>query len=120
MRFRTRNEPLSSAARIVTFLLLFFLISRGIGLLFWVADRLFGFLRWIPFAKSLNRLGGGILGFAEGVIVVGAVLFFIVTYLPTSSVRGWLDASEVSKYLLTAMSGLQGLLPAAWRIVTRK
>lgn len=111
--FFNNNEGVAS---VVLFIILFTLISRGVGLIFWVLEKAFGFLSWIPFAKTINRLLGGILGFVEGVIVVGAVIYFALKFLPNGLVAGWLSQSSVADYLLTVMSALQLLMPAELRM----
>jgi uncharacterized membrane protein required for colicin V production len=104
-----------SVASVVLFILLFLFISRAIGFLFWLAEKVFGFMAWVPFAKSLNRLAGGVLGFFEGVIVVGVAIYFALKFLPDSTVASWLEQSAVANYLLAVMSALQALFPESLR-----
>lgn len=68
--------------RVVLFVLLFLLVSRLAGFLFWLAEKAFHFISIIPFLKSINRLLGAVLGVIEGVIVVGAALYYSSTILP--------------------------------------
>jgi len=98
-------------ARIILFILIFLFVSRAIGFVFWVGEKLFGFIKWIPFAKTINRLAGAVLGFVEGVIVVGMSVYFVMATLPTSGLAMWLQSSNGAKYLLQAVKALQALLP---------
>ena len=111
--FFNNNE---SVASVVIFIILFVLISKLIGLVFWILGKVFGILSWIPFAKTINRLLGSVLGFVEGVIVVGVIIYFALKFLPDSTVSAWLNDSAVANYLLAVMSALQALFPESLRI----
>jgi membrane protein required for colicin V production len=111
--FFNNNE---SVASVVIFIILFVLISKLIGLVFWILGKVFGILSWIPFAKTINRLLGAVLGFMEGVIVVGVIIYFALKFLPDSTVSAWLNDSSVANYLLAVMSALQALFPESLRI----
>ncbi|MBI1908286.1 CvpA family protein [Candidatus Uhrbacteria bacterium] len=101
-----------SVAKVVLFFLLFFFVSRGIGILFWIAGKLFGFLKIIPFAKTANRLAGGVLGFLEGVVVVGVLVYFATTFLPPDFfLRVWIEGSTlVTPYVKSVIEAGQDLL----------
>ncbi len=105
------------AAKIVLFIIIFLLISRLIGLLFWVAEKVLGVFAMIPFAKSVNRLLGAVFGFVEGVVVVGVVLFFALQYLPDDAVKAALEQSAVADFLVATMAALQVLFPESVRVL---
>ncbi len=107
-----------SAGRIIVFIILFIIVSRLVGLVFWVLEKVFGFVSFIPFAKSLNRLLGGIFGFIEGVIVVGVILFYSMQVLPEDTLLTLLEGSSVANYLVAAVSALQVLFPESLRIIS--
>lgn len=104
-------------AKVVLFIIIFLLVSRLIGLLFWVAERLLGVFAMIPFAKSINRLLGAVFGFIEGVVVVGVVLFFALQYLPDDAVKAALEQSMVADFLLATIAALQVLFPESVRVL---
>ena len=99
------------AARIIIFILIFFIITRLVGVVFWMLGKVFNVLMWIPFARSLDRLLGGLFGFIEGVIVVGVILFYAMQVLPDDTLRTTLETSAVADFLLTTMSILQVFFP---------
>lgn len=105
------------AAKVIIFIIIFLLVSRLIGLLFWIVERIFGVLAMVPFAKSINRLLGAVFGFAEGVIVVGVVLFFAMQYLPDDAVKAALEQSSVADFLIATMAALQVLFPEGVRLI---
>lgn len=102
-------------ARIIIFVLIFFLITRLVGLVFWFVEKVFDVLAWIPFARSLDRLLGGLFGFIEGVIVVGVVLFYAMQVLPDDALKTMLETSVVADFLVATMSALQILFPETVR-----
>ncbi len=100
-----------AVGKVITFIIIFLIVSRLIGLLFWIAEKFFGFLTIIPFAKSINGLLGGLFGFIEGVIVVGVVLFYALQVLPESALVAALETSFVAKYLIAIVGALKVLFP---------
>lgn len=99
--------------KIIIFILIFFIITRLIGVVFWFIGKIFNVLAWIPFASSLDKLLGGLFGFVEGVLVVGVVLFYAMQVLPDEALRTTLETSVVAEYLVTTMSILQIFFPEA-------
>lgn len=102
----------SIIARVLAFLLIFGLVNRLVGLVFYIIDRIFGLIAIIPFLKSINRILGAILGLIEGVLAISLVLFFI-THLGISA---WLTeviaSSKVAGWLMKAVDILSPLLPS--------
>lgn len=98
--------------KIVSFIVLFLLTSRLLGLVFWLLEKLFGFVRFIPFIKTLNRLLGTLLGFLEGVVVVSVFLHVIKIYVPNNLViNDWITHSAVAPYLLNFIQTIQNIFP---------
>lgn len=73
-----------NTARVVTFLLLFIVMARIIGLVFWLAEKM---LHLVPFGRLVNRISGAAIGFIEGVIVVG-VFMYLSDKLPLTGAFG--------------------------------
>lgn len=85
-----------NTARVVTFLLLFIVMARIIGLVFWLAEKI---LRLVPFGRLVNRISGAVLGFIEGVIVVG-VFMYLSNKLPLTGAFGiTIDKSWITDLL---------------------
>lgn len=98
-------------AEVVIFIIAYLLVSRLVGVVFWVLDRFFDLFTWIPFTSFLNRLLGGILGFLEGLVIIGVVVYIANIYLPEGVIRTALDESWAAGYLVTTLSVLVGFLP---------
>lgn len=62
--------------RIVIFVLLFMLITRVTGLAVSLIDKFFDIAKLIPFVPSANRVLGAVLGFIEGLVIIGVALYF--------------------------------------------
>ncbi len=103
--------------RVVLFVILFFIVSRVIGLVFWVLEKVFGVVTWLPFASSLNRLLGAVFGFVEGVIVLGIVLYYAMQYLPDAALRTALETSNFANFLVATMTAIQVFFPESFRAV---
>ena len=106
-----------AVAKIVLFIVIFLLISRVIGLLFWIVEKILGIFAMVPFAKTFNRLLGAAFGFAEGVIVVGVVLFFALQYLPNDAVKAALEQSNLATVLIAATAAIQVMFPEGAKLV---
>lgn len=98
--------------KIITFLVLFVLINRLICFLFALIDRMFDIISIIPFLKTINRLAGAVLGFIEGALVLGLVLYIILQTSLGSSFSGLLAGSKITPFLLKFIKILAPLLPS--------
>jgi len=98
-------------ARIIAFILVFTIVNRLIGLAFWIINKIFNLVSIIPFTKSLNRFLGALLGFLEGTLAIGIVLYFTsqITISPW-----WLEKlaeSQVSMWLIEMANFLSPIIP---------
>lgn len=101
----------ATAARIISFILIFTVVNRLSGLAFWFISKVFKLFSIIPFTKSLNRILGAILGLLEGVLAIGVVMYFI-TQLPISEwYSGIIADSQVAVLFISLAGVLVPLLP---------
>ncbi len=99
------------AARVITFIFIFFISSRLLSIILRFFGGLFSWFTYIPFANSFNRFLGGIFGLVEGIIVVGVVIFYAMQILPDDTLLQALQGSFLAKYLVAVMSALQVFFP---------
>lgn len=99
-----------TVAGIVLFLLILIITQRLVGFVFWIVDRLFGFLRWLPFVGFINRLLGGLLGIIEGFVLVAAGVYFTQLMFPTW-VGGWFNGSQIVSYINSVTAAIQAMVP---------
>lgn len=104
--------------RVLLFIFLYGLISRLWALLFWLVRKVLGFVAWIPFVPTVNRILGAVLGLVEGVLAVAAALFIASTVLPAATVEAFIRPSAVAQLLLAMTSVVKYLLPEAMRLVS--
>jgi len=104
----------SNAIKVITFILLFVIIARLVGLAFHLVERAYDFISIIPFLKTINRLGGSILGLLEGGLIIGLSLYFAEMY-PFSAwlTKMILEQSVFAVYFLAVAKVLMPLLPDA-------
>lgn len=102
-------------AKIVCFLILFIIINRLVGLVFWLIDKVFSFFKIVPFLSTINRLLGAVFGFLEGTLVLGLTLFIAEKYPLGDWFMNSLADSKVADYFITVGKILMPLLPEVLR-----
>jgi membrane protein required for colicin V production len=96
----------------ISFIICFVVIDRIICLVFALLDRAFHFVSIVPFLKTINRLGGAALGFIEGGLVLGLLIFVAGRYAIIGSWLGALLAkSQLAPFLIQFANVLKPLLP---------
>ncbi|MBU1039415.1 CvpA family protein [Patescibacteria group bacterium] len=96
---------------LASFLIIFIVVNRLVGFIFYLLDRTFNFLRFIPFLATVNRLAGAVLGFLEGALVLGLTLYFASRLPLPLLVENSIAASGVAARLIAFASVLVPLLP---------
>ena len=105
-----------NVVRIVVFIILFILINRLVGFVFYVLDKTFRFALMLPFLAGFNRLGGAVIGLVEGALVLGLILYFSEAYpISDKYAKMILEQSSVAHYLLNTAKILMPLLPQAMK-----
>ncbi len=101
----------SDIGYVIAFIFILIFVNRIIGLVFYLFDRMFEFLTFIPFLKGIDKLAGAVLGFLEGAFTLGLILYFLSRY----PIHDWLtmemQASLVTPWLVTMAQALAPLLP---------
>jgi uncharacterized membrane protein required for colicin V production len=101
-----------SLGKVLVFIILFSLFNRLTGFAFYLLDRAFNIISIIPFLKTFNRLGGAILGFITGSLILGLIIYVASRY---SFVGNWfgdnLVNSQVAPILLKTANMLLPFLP---------
>lgn len=108
------NEML---AKVIAFIILFILVNRLFGLIFWMIDRVVGFLKIIPFLKSINSILGGLFGFLEGAFLLGGILYVASRYPIWDWMNNAMASSDVARYLVSVFNIIAPLLPEAVRVL---
>ena len=104
-------------AKIIAFIVLFVVITRLVGLILWILEKMFGFMTIIPFMKTFDRLLGAALGLVEGTLAIGLCVYFSAHFPVTAGFAAMLVDSEIAHAFNKVGSVLAPLLPAAVRVV---
>ena len=97
-------------ASFLAFLFIFILVDRLIGLVFHLLSHLFNLATFIPFTKTIGRILGGILGFFEGVVLVGSCVYLILRFHLDPSLMAWVSSSTVALYTERVFRAVLGFL----------
>ncbi len=97
--------------KILIFFIIFIIVNRLVGFVFYLLDRIFRFISFIPFLKTINRLGGAALGLLEGALILGLVLYFAGSVsLPIWLLQA-IANSDIAQSLIVLAGVLIPLLP---------
>ena len=98
--------------KVLVFIILFTLINRLVGFAFYLIDKAFNIISIIPFLKTFNRLGGAVLGFVTGALILGLVLYVASRYALIDTLFGrWMVDSKMAPLMLRFSDLLLPLLP---------
>jgi len=101
------------AAQMVIFIVIFIVVTRLVGFVFYLLDRTFNFLKYVPFLKSINSILGGIVGFVEGAFLLGGIIYISERFSPWEFINEAIAVSSVAKYLTYVFDWISWLLPQA-------
>ncbi len=103
-----------NVAKVLAFIILFVVVIKLVSLLFVVIEKVFKFVAFIPFTKYINNLLGAVLGFLEGALFVGLILYVISRYSIIGNFFGdQLAASQIAPFLIKFTNIILPLLPNA-------
>lgn len=103
-----------SIGKVVAFILLFIVATRLIYFGFYLIEKFFNFIAIIPGSKYINNILGGILGFVEGSLFLGLIIFVASRYTLLSNAFGHeLVVSKIAPLLLKITSIILPFLPEA-------
>lgn len=100
-------------AKVIAFFLLFVLVTRLVGLLFHVIEKIFRIVAIIPFLKTFNRLLGAAFGLIEGTLALGLLIHFAGKFPISSAFGAMLGDSQTARALNAVGKLLAPLLPKA-------
>lgn len=102
-----------SICTILGFVLTLILFTRVFGVALHLLEKTFNFLK-VPLVGLANRIAGGVLGFFEGIFVVGSTLMVINT-LPFPALVKTVSESNLAGALIAASMLLLPLMPKGIR-----
>ncbi|MDD5342332.1 MAG: CvpA family protein [Patescibacteria group bacterium] len=101
-------------ADVVAFILIFLLTSQLVGLVFWFIAKAFQLLKFIPFFSILNKLGGAVLGFIEGLFAIGIILVVIDRFVQSPDLAEQVANSQLAQLMINAAGIVESIFPDAF------
>lgn len=102
---------------VVSFILVFLVVNRLIGFVFYLLDKVFSIITHLPVISGLNRLLGALLGFIEGVVALGITIYFISRFPLSPAFMAQVNASSVASWCARVASLLWPLVPQAIQVL---
>jgi len=100
--------------KVISFIIVFIVVTMIINWIFFIIEKIFKLISIIPFTGMINRLLGGALGFIEGSLFIGLILFVASRYSWIGSLFGdYLVSSQVAPFFLKVVEIITPVLPAA-------
>lgn len=103
--------------KVVAFIIVFLIINRLIGFIFYVIGKIFSPLTNLPFIHSLDSILGAILGLFEGVFVMGIIAIFIKTIPVGDFFMNQIRSSVVIPWCTAVASILWPLIPEFFKTI---
>jgi uncharacterized membrane protein required for colicin V production len=100
---------------VITYAVIFMVISRLVGFGFYILDKSFGIVTNLPYLKQADRIVGAVIGFFEGVLVIGLALFVASRYDLGDTFMLALAGSDVAAWFVSSSQILQPLFPKAFK-----
>ncbi len=101
----------------IVFIASFLIITRLVGFVFWLIEKVFSIVTRLPFLHGLDKILGMVLGAIEGVVVVGVSLYFIARFPISAVFMDGLATSKIAPPLVKIASILIPLFPEALRML---
>ncbi len=107
-----------SFAKIISFIVLFILVTRASNLFFILLEKVFNFMAIIPGSRFINNILGALFGFLEGALFLGLILYIISAYsLINNYFSSQLASSVMAPMLLAIVHIILPLLPSAFKSI---
>lgn len=100
--------------KVLSFIVVFVLVTVVVDFIFIILEKAFKLISIIPFTKLINSILGASLGFLQGSLFIGIILFVISKYAWIGSLFGdKLIASQLTPFFIKIVNVLMPILPQA-------
>lgn len=107
----TDQGEFGATVQFIVFTLIVIGVAIAIGFTAKVLDKMFKFISWIPFMKTINGLGGAIIAMAVDLLFTGTALY-VLTHIPIADVFSQTIAeSTIAQFLIQIGMWVALLLP---------
>lgn len=98
-------------ARVIAFILIFIIVNRLIAFVFWIVDKAFDILAFIPLLKTFNHFLGGIFGLVEALLLIAILVFFFSKAPFGSNLNNKIQESRFAGFIKTADVIIKPFIP---------
>lgn len=103
-----------NVGKVLAFIILFILIAKLVELAFILVEKAFRIIAFIPGSRFINNILGAALGFLEGGLFLGLIIYVISRYALIGDYFGvHISESMVAPFLLKMVEMIMPLLPEA-------
>ena len=106
-----------NVSRVLMFILVFLVINRFVGFLFWTLEKTLRIAVRLPFIQSINRILGLVLGVFEGLVTIGLILYVMEVFPISDNISFMMAHSLVAPIALGISEILLPLLPEGMRLL---
>ena len=107
-----------NVGKVISFILVLTIVSRLVGIGFYLVEKIFNIISIIPLLKGINKLAGAIFGFIEGTFTFGLIIYVTSRYTLIDSFLGkQLSVSTVAPRLMKLVDVLTPLFPEALKML---
>ena len=104
-------------SKIVAFLIILVILNRVVGFIFWIAEFILKRFTSLPFIKGMNRLLGFFIGFVEGVLVIGVIVYVASKLSESFWLKQILQDSSVAHWIMKSAALLMPLIPETLKML---
>ena len=104
----------NTLGQVVSFIVLFVVVTKLMDFVFQLVEKFFNLIAVIPGSKYINNIAGALLGFLEGSLFLGLIIFVVSRYAIIGNFFGdQLTNSTIAPLLLKIVSLILPILPEA-------
>jgi len=107
----------SNLSVFIAFIILFSIVLKVVGLVFWGMGKVFQLISIVPFLQTFDRMFGAVLGLVSGILSLAVIVYFVNKFPFNDWVIDQLKDSVVAPVLLMVSYIFLPLLPEALKKV---
>lgn len=107
-----------NVGKVISFIIVLVIVSRLVGIGFYLIEKIFNVISIIPFVKGINKILGAVFGLIEGTFTFGLIIYVASRYAFVDTFLGkQLSTSVISPLLMKLVNILTPLFPEALKML---
>ncbi len=108
-----------SVLKVVAFIIILLFVSKLVEYIFSLVEKLYKFASIIPGTRLINNLLGAIFGLLLGVLLLGVIVYVMLSYLDIAgAISGLIVNSNIALMLLETNKMMLPLFPEAFKLIS--